>query len=94
MKNHLIITVIASLKTPCISWSFKNAQGGSFSNSGMHRSLKACAKHAYAMLQGTENLPDLPVYIRTVEGFDEQGNSVATEICSHLFKLLDPKDRR
>lgn len=50
MKNGKVkITKWAYLKMPLYSWTFHNESGGSFSNSGMHRSFNRCAEHARSM---------------------------------------------
>jgi hypothetical protein len=40
--DTLLIRKFAYLKTPVYSWSIQNNVGGSFSNSGMKKSRKAC----------------------------------------------------
>lgn len=42
------IEKFAYLKTPLYKWTTENEQGGSFSNSGMHKSEKICIRHFLA----------------------------------------------
>ena len=86
MHDHLIITIYAYLKTKKFTWVFKNKAGGSFSNSGHQKSLKACAKHAASNLLNEKN--DLPVKVRTVYGFTESDESIESEYETTLGELL------
>lgn len=52
--QKLIIRKFAYLKTPLWSWSIENERGGSFSNSGMKKSRKACLDQVKAQYPSEE----------------------------------------
>lgn len=93
MKRHLIIRKLDYLKTPLFDWTIYNESGGSFSNSGPHRSLKACLRHALTNAGLTNNDLDLPTYIDVYYGWDEQEHMVKTRTQSYLAKLMTPEER-
>lgn len=84
--DHLEITCFDYLNTKLYSWTFHNAAGGSFSNSGMHKSLRKAAKH-YAAHGYADKNP--VVCVKHIEGYDSQDVAfVRLEPATTLQELL------
>jgi hypothetical protein len=88
MKAYVSVLVFEYLKSPKYKWTFNNAEGGSFSNSGEFRSLKACGAHCLNMLRSIPGVYDLPVVVTTIHGFDEYDKEVATKSETYLNRIL------
>lgn len=71
LKDIERIRKFAYLKTPLFSWTVENDNGGSFTNSGMLKSEKACIKHVTAHVRHLLHYGPLPMTIYSVDG---QGN--------------------
>lgn len=52
MMSFAIVTKWGYLKVPKYSWTFHNASGGSFSNSGMQPSFNRCVEHLRSVYGG------------------------------------------
>jgi hypothetical protein len=76
MENKIIIRKFAYLKTPIYKWDRVNNQGGSFSNSGEHRSWQKCVNEASAVAGN-----DLPIETYDVDG---EGNETLNEYFSSV----------
>jgi hypothetical protein len=87
--NWLSIRCHLNLKTPLYSWTLNNTQGGSFSSSGMHRSLKACLAQFRASFPSALYL-DCKVYITNIYGYDNDTPITGT-IETYLAKILTNK---
>lgn len=88
---HLEITCFDYLKTKQYSWTFHNDAGGTFSNSGMHRSIRKAAQHYKAQRTAEANPP---VAVKHIEGFDSQDQPfVRLEPLTTLEALLSAPPR-
>lgn len=75
MKTTLTIQKHGNLKTPLYSWSLDNSVGGSFSNSGMHRSLTKCLGDALA--NGATS--DTPIKFQS-DNTDDDADALARQL--------------
>lgn len=72
MQEWLEIRKYTYLKNPKWKWTICNSVGGSFSNSGEYRTLKALAKAFKAQYPDKK----LPVKLCTIHGFKEDNSPV------------------
>lgn len=87
MKTYIEIRRLVYLKTPQVRWAIHNDVGGSFSNSGSYRTLKALGK-AFRAQHSESKWLDCPVRIVTVEGFDSDNKPVETSYMSYFAKVF------
>ena len=87
MKTYIEIRCLAYLKTPQVRWTICNDVGGSFTNSGSYRTLKALGK-AFRAQHSESRWLDCPVRVVTVEGFDINDKPVETSYMSYFAKVF------
>ena len=85
-KDYLVITRFDYLKTPLYRWDLRNGEGGTFSNSGQYRSLKALGRAFRA--QYPDVCLDMPVLVKTVYGVDKNDQPVSTSYDSYFAKMF------
>ena len=86
MKHTLVVTRYAYLKTCVNKWRLVNDVGGSFSNSGEYRSLRALGEHARANC-GVASA-DMPVRFETIHGYDKDYNQVVSVVETYWAKMF------
>lgn len=87
MKQWIEVIHLTYLKTPKWKWTIHNDVGGSFSNSGEYRTLKALRKAFRAQYPDSKWL-ECPVRLIAHQGFDSNGDCVETVYDSYFAKVF------
>jgi hypothetical protein len=88
-KGYFVVRKFAYLRTPTYSVTWRNAEGGSFSNGSGFRTLKQVAGHIWTGYRH-EVLrdPSTRVLVETWEGFDANDVPVTTDSLTDVDALL------
>lgn len=85
--EYIEIVNLSYLKRPVFKWTIKNSVGGSFSNSGEYRSLKALGK-AFRSQYPDNKWIDCKVRLVNVLGFDINDKPVELTQVSYFAKVF------